>query len=519
MRTISAFVAALVLILVGPGRPQAQSRSAAAPPAPAALSALDYFEIQQLYARYAHGMDTARDNGYFAADVFTPDGVYVDASGQRTSGREALTELARRDPDSRKSATNMQHLNANVVVEATPWGALGRSYMLFAAKPLPGQPRGLITDSGQYWDELVRTDAGWRIRHRTFVRPGGAVPVVTTQPAPKLTASAKQSGAFALTAEDYAGIYRLYADYGYTFDTGSENGYGWANLYTPDGVHVSVVNSLEYIRGRDLIAAFAFGAYRVNGRFASLNKMQTPGKTTVSTAHIQTSILIEPTAEGVAAKPYRLTGALTQDDKVTLTPGGVYYDLLIKDTDRWRFNASWYLLPGLKVPDDIARFTTPTPGAPPWAATARTHTGVLSPEDEVAIYQLYARSAWALDSAADNGNAYAGLYTSDGALVNESGRTFAGRAQLAEFARGGTAKGPTNVEHFLWQIQLEPTPRGAAGKTYAIALTLKAPGQPAAILNGGQYWDDLVRAPEGWRFSRRTFYRVGVPNPIAKTAP
>ncbi len=513
MRSIGLLVVALLVTLAGPNRPQAQSRTAASPSKSVQLTALDYFEIQQLYARYAHGMDTARDNGYFAADVFTTDGVYVDGAGQRSAGREALAELARRDPESRKSATNMQHLNANVVIDATPWGAIGRSYMLLAAKPLPSQPRGQVTDGGQYWDELVRTVAGWRIHRRTFVRPGGAVPVINTHPASEVTPGAARPSAFVLTAEDYAGIYRLYADYGYTFDTGSENGYGWANLYTPDGVHVSVVNSLEYIKGRDLIAAFAYGAYRVQGGFASLNRMHVSTKTTVSTAHIQTSILIEPTAEGVAAKPYRLTGALTQDDRVTLTPGGVYYDLLVKDVDRWRFNASWYLLPGLKVPDAIARYTVPTPAAPPWAAARRIHTGGLSPEDEVEIYQLYARSAWALDTAADNGNAYATLFTDDGALVNEAGRSFAGRAQLSEFARGGGGKSPTNVEHFLWQIKLDASPRGATGKAYAISLTLKVPGQPATILNAGQYRDDLVRTPEGWRFSKRTFYRVGVPNP------
>ena len=35
----------------------------------------DHAAIQQLYARYAHGLDTAADNGQLFMGVFTPDAV------------------------------------------------------------------------------------------------------------------------------------------------------------------------------------------------------------------------------------------------------------------------------------------------------------------------------------------------------------------------------------------------------------------------------------------------------------
>ena len=41
------------------------------------------------------------------------------------------------------------------------------------------------------------------------------------------------------TAQDYADITQLFALFGYTFDSAAENGYQWANLYTPDGVFVA----------------------------------------------------------------------------------------------------------------------------------------------------------------------------------------------------------------------------------------------------------------------------------------
>ena len=62
---------------------------------PAALTALDYFEIQQLVNRYAFAIDTCSNNGYDYADLYTPDGVFYWGVGARKSvGREQLAEAA-----------------------------------------------------------------------------------------------------------------------------------------------------------------------------------------------------------------------------------------------------------------------------------------------------------------------------------------------------------------------------------------------------------------------------------------
>ena len=71
----------------------------------AKLSALDTYEIQQLYARFCHALDSASANGYLFADVFTADGVYVDRGGKSYTGRDHLAELARENPGERKSET------------------------------------------------------------------------------------------------------------------------------------------------------------------------------------------------------------------------------------------------------------------------------------------------------------------------------------------------------------------------------------------------------------------------------
>jgi hypothetical protein len=42
------------------------------------LTAIDYEQITQLTNRYAYGIDTCSNNGYDYADLFTPDGVFID---------------------------------------------------------------------------------------------------------------------------------------------------------------------------------------------------------------------------------------------------------------------------------------------------------------------------------------------------------------------------------------------------------------------------------------------------------
>ena len=60
------------------------------------LSALDYFEIEQLVAKYARAIDTCSNNGYDYADLFTADGFFAPDQngvvGNRMQGRERLAE-------------------------------------------------------------------------------------------------------------------------------------------------------------------------------------------------------------------------------------------------------------------------------------------------------------------------------------------------------------------------------------------------------------------------------------------
>ena len=69
--------------------------------------------------------------------------------------------------------------------------------------------------------------------------------------------AASSTSVMALTAMDYIQIKQLVNRYAFALDTGSRNGYDYADLFSPDGVFDS--NSRGRIQGRDQLAALARG--------------------------------------------------------------------------------------------------------------------------------------------------------------------------------------------------------------------------------------------------------------------
>jgi hypothetical protein len=143
-----------------------------------ALTALDYQEITQLINSYAYGIDTCANNGYEYADVFTPDGVFIDRNSDAgfkaggrvlASGREALATLVgggSRGCKTKLVWTDWSHLMLNHQITPTATGATGRVYLVQMGMTGPGT----IARHGGYEDVYVKTAAGWRIRSRTHVR-------------------------------------------------------------------------------------------------------------------------------------------------------------------------------------------------------------------------------------------------------------------------------------------------------------------------------------------------------------
>jgi len=142
------------------------------------LSPADYQDIAQLTNRYAYGIDTCGNNGYDYADVFTPDGEFIDKNSDAgfkaggrvlAKGRDALATLiggGSRGCKTKLVWTDWSHIMSNLVVTPTATGATGRLYLLQMDIKGPGT----IERHGGYEDVYVKTPNGWRIKSRTHVR-------------------------------------------------------------------------------------------------------------------------------------------------------------------------------------------------------------------------------------------------------------------------------------------------------------------------------------------------------------
>lgn len=140
-------------------------------PTPAALTAMDHIEIQQLNAAYARYIDTGEENGEAWARLFTPDGVFTRQAKDRYAGRQQLAELAR---VTGRGPQYVAHFLTNLMVKAAPGGAVGSAYCMVVRFPDDkmgdADPRPSVPGAGcRYDDVYVKTADGWKFKSRTVV--------------------------------------------------------------------------------------------------------------------------------------------------------------------------------------------------------------------------------------------------------------------------------------------------------------------------------------------------------------
>jgi hypothetical protein len=131
----------------------------------------DYVEIQQLVARYAFAFDTADNDGYTYADLFTADGTFND-----TKGRDALAALPRGPSP---GPLHVRSYGATAIIQPTAEGATGIQYAQ-AMNFQPGGRTGVLDHFGHYEDVYVRTSLGWRFKSRRFVNESQASPTAAS---------------------------------------------------------------------------------------------------------------------------------------------------------------------------------------------------------------------------------------------------------------------------------------------------------------------------------------------------
>ena len=491
------------------------------------LTPMDYIEIRQLVNRYAFAADTGSNNGYDYADLFAPDGEFVQPYAK---GREQLAALAR---GPRLGPDNTAHYIMNHVIEPTPDGAIGKAYVILLNWDIaPAQAAGgnggragtgpangwdlvgrkageLGGAGGHYEDVYVRTPAGWRFRKRKFIpsasgadaaplAPPG-IPADTTPripsdatlaplaPAANFIAPTQQSS---LSATDYLEIAQLVASYGHALDSGygkGENGEAYAGLYTADASFAGATGHDQLVR---------------------LGQIQPRGPDFVR--HYLTNHVIEPMPGGAKGKEYLAVIDNGSNGKASsLFLGGHYEDTYVKTPQGWRIKTR-RLFPPQSGPLDQTAAPPPAPSAAQVGGTPAVvvPASSLSAADTIAIQQLIARSAYALDSAADRGAAYAQLFTADGAFITKTALPveIKGRAQLAAFAAGDlTHRGPAFVREYLTNYIIQPSRGAATGRVYVVWIEVGENGNAGAIQGGGHYEDEYVRTRDGWRIALRTF--------------
>ena len=152
MRIQRVLILAAAAVLGGGGLIYAQDRTRA-------LTANDFVEIQQLYAKYAIAIDAGDAEGY--ASAFIPEGVF-----NTNVGHDALVKFA--TTFHAGVGSHLRHWSSNLFIQPTATVAHGQVSLMivdFATTP------ATIVRVGTCTDELVLTAQGWRFRKRTLSHP------------------------------------------------------------------------------------------------------------------------------------------------------------------------------------------------------------------------------------------------------------------------------------------------------------------------------------------------------------
>ena len=132
-----------------------------------------------------------------------------------------------------------------------------------------------------------------------------------------------------LTALDYIEIQQLVAKYARAIDTCSNNGYDYADLYTPDGIFLPMVNgkSVPGIQGREKLAEVSGGGSKGCKNVPWIEQ---------GVHHLYVNHIITPTPDGAKGTVDMMMIGLGGDPN-KIESDGYYEDLYVKTPQGWRF--------------------------------------------------------------------------------------------------------------------------------------------------------------------------------------
>jgi hypothetical protein len=159
----------------------------------------------------------------------------------------------------------------------------------------------------------------------------------------------------ALTPQDYIDIQQLLNRYAFALDTCANNGYDYADLYTPDGIFYWGIGGRKSV-GREQLAEAAGGGH------GGCKKMQAANRENPIQTHMTVNAIIEPSPEGAIGKSYLVypgVQGITGDGTHTGHVGG-YQDVYVKTAQGWRFKRRIHVFP----PDIPGSYVFPDEPAP-----------------------------------------------------------------------------------------------------------------------------------------------------------
>jgi hypothetical protein len=150
-----------------------------------------------------------------------------------------------------------------------------------------------------------------------------------------------------LTAQDYFDILQLVNRYAFAIDTCSNNGYDYADVYTPDGVFYWGVGARKSV-GREQLAEAAGG-----GKLGCQKLARATPEKPIAT-HVTVNLVIEPSPEGAIGKSYLVYPGVRGIDADPDHSGhvGGYQDVYVKTAQGWRFKSRLHVFPPL-VPGTV----------------------------------------------------------------------------------------------------------------------------------------------------------------------
>jgi hypothetical protein len=143
------------------------------------------------------------------------------------------------------------------------------------------------------------------------------------------TASRSAAPVPELSALDYIQIQQLVARYARAIDTCSNNGYDYADLFTPDGAFIPMINGKPgaTIQGREKLAEVSGGGSR---------GCKNVGWIEQGVRHLYVNHIIIPTAEGATGTVDMLMIGLGGDPN-KIEHDGYYEDTYVRTPQGWRF--------------------------------------------------------------------------------------------------------------------------------------------------------------------------------------